>query len=565
MAVGKTPGVTCGLGQGGPPRAGGTDHLLLQRICILQKQAAGDNRPARDLTGRAAAFGRLTLPMAPVPHPCCDDLWPPEAIEAIRCASLELLGRVGVRVDAPCAAELLMAAGCTSGLQGRVLMPAAVVAAALAACPAEFTLLARDPARDIPISAAPGRIYVHNMGEAPDIADARTGEARRATFRDQVLAARVMHHGRYPDSINSLVTPSDVPGELHPLYSYLAIHAETDKYVGGPGLDFPWQASYLAEMAAAVADARPGERPSQARAIDMGFSPVSPLHLGTRVCDGVIAAARLGMVVQILTNPVAGTTAPAALAGALAQQDAEILAGVVLVQSAAPGSPCSYGARLSAADPRSGLLLCGAGEWALASVGATLLARRHGLACDCYGPDTSAKLLDMQAGYQQTVPTVVGALARPRFMSGIGAWGDTTTCQELLVIGDAVYRLVLDALEPPEWGVDALDVDAMIEGITGAMGYLGTRHTRRWMRRIGPAEDLSFGGGLDEWVAGGRKDAVDLAEERVAELIAREPVGLPDDVEAELCRLIDAAAARLGLSGHPDPRRLLAEARGGPR
>jgi hypothetical protein len=32
-------------------------------------------------------------------------------------------------------------------------------------------------------------------------------------------------------------------------------------------------------------------------------------------------------------------------------------------------------------------------------------------------------------------------------------------------------------------------------------------------------------------------------------------------VEAEICRLIDEAASRLGLSGHPDPRRLLDEAR----
>ena len=50
-----------------------------------------------------------------------------------------------------------------------------------------------------------------------------------------------MHHGRYPDSINSLVTPGDVPAELHPLYSYLAIAAETDKLIGGPGLDYAWQ------------------------------------------------------------------------------------------------------------------------------------------------------------------------------------------------------------------------------------------------------------------------------------------------------------------------------------
>jgi trimethylamine--corrinoid protein Co-methyltransferase len=489
------------------------------------------------------------------------DLWPPQAIEAIRAASFELLARVGAQVDSPRARGLLEAAGCTPGPQGRVLMPAAVVDAALAACPADYTVVARDPAFDVVMSAAPGAIRVHNMGEAPDVADARSGEARRATFRDQVLAARVMHHGRYPDSINSLVTPDDVPGDLHPLYSYLAIAAETDKLIGGPGLDFPWQARYLADMAEVVAGVRPGPRPRAACTIEMGFSPVSPLHLGRGVCEGIIEAVGRGMAVQVLTNPVAGTTAPASLAGALAQQDAEILSGVVLVQAAAPGAPCSYGARLSVADPRSGQLLCGAGHWALASAGATLLARRHGLACDCYGPDTSARTLDLQLGYQYAVPALTGALARPRFMSGIGSWGDTTTCLELLVVGDAVYRLVLDALEPPEWGADALDVEAMIEGITGAMGYLGTRHTRRWLRRIAPAEDLSSRSGLAEWVAGGRRDAVDLARERVATLVAREPVGLPDDAQTELCRLIDEAAARLGLSGHPDPRRLLDEAR----
>jgi len=498
---------------------------------------------------------------APAAHSCAADLWPPEAIKAIGAASLELLARIGVQVDSPRAADLLTAAGCTPGPRGRVLIPAAVVAAALAACPKEYTVVARDPAFDVVMDAAPGDIRVHNMGEAPDVADPRTGEARRATFRDQVLATRVMHHCRYPDSINCLVTPGDVPGELHPLYSYLAIAAETDKLIGGPGLDFPWQARHLAVMAEAVVGARPGERPGAARAIEMGFSPVSPLRFGPGVCDGIIEAVGLGMAVQVLTNPVAGTTAPASLAGALAQQDAEILAGVVLVQSVAPGSPCSYGARLSVADPRSGQLLGGAGRWALASVGATLLARRHGLACDCYGPDTSARTLDLQLGYQYAVPTLTGALARPRFMSGIGAWGDTTTCLELLVIGDAVYRLVLDALEPPEWGADALDVEAMIEGITGTMGYLGTRHTRRWQRLIRSSEDLSWRGGSEEWAAAGRPDALELARERVAELLARDPVGLPDDVEAELCRLIDEAAAQLGLSDHPDPRRLLDEAR----
>jgi len=96
--------------------------------------------------------------------------------------------------------------------------------------------------------------------------------------------------------------------------------------------------------------------------------------------------------------------------------------------------------------------------------------------------------------------------------------------------------------------------------VTGATGHLGTRHTRRWLRRVKAAEDLSYRGGDDEWAAAGRPDLVDRARARVAELVARPPVGLPADVESELCRLIDEAAAQRGITGHPDPHRLLAEA-----
>ncbi len=365
------------------------------------------------------------------------------------------------------------------------------------------------------------------MGEAPAVGDPRTGRSRPATFRDQALAARVMHQQRFPDSINSLVTPGDVPAELHPLYSYLAIAAETDKPIGGPGQDHAWQTPVLFEMASAVLSARPGGLPAGGIVLDMGYSPVSPLHLSAGVCDGIIAAARLGMAVQVLTNPVAGTTAPASLAGALAQQDAEILAGVVLAQAAAPGAACGYGARLSVADPRDGRLLCGAGQWALASVGATLLARRHGLACDCYGPDTSAPLVDVQAGYQQALPALAGALARPCMMSGIGAWGDASTCLELLVVGDAIYRQALDSLQPPAWDEDALDVDALIEGVTGRTGFLGTRHTRRWLRGNRASEELSWRGGTEEWIAAGSPDTLELARERVRQALAQSPSACP--------------------------------------
>ncbi len=45
--------------------------------------------------------------------------------------------------------------------------------------------------------------------------------------------------------------------------------------------------------------------------------------------------------------------------------------------------------------------------------------------------------------------------------------------------------------------------------------------------------------------------------------LAAAPVGLPADMEARLCDLIDEAGRAFGVSEWPDPRRLLDEARRG--
>ena len=45
------------------------------------------------------------------------------------------------------------------------------------------------------------------------------------------------------------------------------------------------------------------------------------------------------------------------MSAAEATQNAEVLAGVVLAQAAAPGTPVYYGPRLSSINPRTGLVL----------------------------------------------------------------------------------------------------------------------------------------------------------------------------------------------------------------
>jgi trimethylamine:corrinoid methyltransferase-like protein len=52
------------------------------------------------------------------------EFWPQEAIEAMHAASLQLLGRAGVRVGSQRARDVLLAAGCRAAPDDRVLIPA---------------------------------------------------------------------------------------------------------------------------------------------------------------------------------------------------------------------------------------------------------------------------------------------------------------------------------------------------------------------------------------------------------------------------------------------------------
>ncbi|MCX6363739.1 MAG: trimethylamine methyltransferase family protein [Actinobacteria bacterium] len=484
------------------------------------------------------------------------DIWPDEAIEAMHLASMALLERAGVKVESPAARGLFLAAGCALSAADRVLVPRAVVDDAVAACPASYSLAARDPERSLVLDAEPGVTYVHNMGGARDVIDSRTGAGRRARLSDQIRACRVMHSLVNQSQVTSLWQPEDVPDVLEPLYSYLVLAHETDKAIGGPGISHPFQARYLQEMAAVVTGA---DGSNDVYPVDLAFSPVSPLVLGGEVTDALVAQVRRGgAIIEILPCPAAATTAPGALSAALAQQNAEVLAGVVLTQLAAPGTPVYYGPRLSAVDPRSGVVVSGTPETGVASVAAVLLARRYGLACDCYGPCSDSKVVDAQFGYERAVNALLGVAARPRLLSGIGEMqAGVGSCLEVLVIDDEVLNNVFYALAERPWDADALDVEAMVDGVLSGRGFLGTRHTRRYIRSEFVTPLLSYRGGLNEWLASGRAGVADLAGEKVAALVGREPLGLPDDLLEELCGLIARCAAEIGVREYPDPRRAL--------
>ena len=80
----------------------------------------------------------------------------------------------------------------------------------------------------------------------------------------------------------------------------------------------------------------------------------SPRRFDEAMSDGLVAMAENGQPVVITPFTLMGAMAPVTLAAALAQQNAEVLFGVVLAQAVRPGTPVMYGAFTSNVDMRSG-------------------------------------------------------------------------------------------------------------------------------------------------------------------------------------------------------------------
>ena len=487
-----------------------------------------------------------------------DHLWPEETLDSIHETALLLLERVGFRIDSCEAETLLVAAGSGRGPYGRLTVPRSLVESTLSACPPSFALAARDGSSAMLVDAEPGPIHVHSMGGGRDMLDPYSGQARRALLSDLRACARVLHHLEHVDQVIPLVQPDDVPTVLEPLYSYLAMAVESDKVLGGGGVNSARQARHATSLARMLTGA---DGSDGCHGVCLAFSPVSPLHLGADVGDALVASAREGGVAcVILPCPAAGTTAPVVLSAALAQQHAEVLLGVVVAQLARSETPVVYGARLSAADLRTGRIVCGTPEGGLASVAATLLARRIGLACDCYGPETDAKITDAQFGWEHALNATLGMMARPRFLSGVGDCASGTgTSLEGLVLDDEILNNLFWLLSERPADSSALDLEAIAEGILSGKGFLATKHTRRYMRSEVVAPRVTYRGGDEEWRAAGLHSVTGIAHERVEAILSREPVGLADERFEGLCRGIDDAAREFGLSEWPDPRRLLGD------
>jgi trimethylamine--corrinoid protein Co-methyltransferase len=285
-----------------------------------------------------------------------------------------------------------------------------------------------------------------------------------------------------------------------------------------------------------------------AEVLSLGISPISPLFLPDDVVGAMMETARLGIALGPLPCPTAGATAPLSMAGALTQQNAEVLASVVLAQLVRPGLPIIYCGRLAMMEPRTGGSVWGGLELGLVSAGTVQVAHYYGLPVNVYGLSTNAHTLDIQSGYERALNSILPALAGADELSGIGEMGaGVMGSLAQMVCDDEIAASVRRLRRGFVVDEDALAVEVIGEVMNGSRNFLAEQHTVRYLR-AGEIllTKLAVRRHWDEWEKAGRAGMAERAQAKAERLLVEHEVPpLTADQERELDELMREAQQSL--------------------
>lgn len=464
-----------------------------------------------------------------------------EGLELVHGASSRILSELGIEFQDEETLEILKAHG-AAVKDGVARFDPSLVESWVAKAPRQFVQRARNPRHDITLGGDQ-TLFAPVYGP-PFVLDLE-GRRRSATMEDfqnfvrLASLARVIHQGG-----GAIVEPTDRPIATRHLDMLLALIQLSDKPFMG-SVTAPGHAADSVAMAEILFGAREiRERPALLALINAN----SPRRYDARMLGALKVYARARQGVIITPFLLQGAMAPVTLAGALAQQNAEVLAGIVLTQMIKPGAPVVYGSFLTTIDFRSGQPIFGSPESHLGTLASAQLARRYGLPFRGGGSFTSSKIPDAQAAAESVMSLLPTVTARAHLVLHAAGW-----LENGLVASYEKFALdceTLEALHHASRGLDlseeSLAMDAIAEVPPGGQ-HLETEHTVRHFRRSFRGGGLFDYASYESWQREGELDARARANLRVRRLLREHhPPPLDGAIEEELSAFVTRRRQALG-------------------
>jgi trimethylamine---corrinoid protein Co-methyltransferase len=454
----------------------------------------------------------------------------PDDIEDIHNTSMKVLAEVGVSFPHEDAIAAFEKHGAKTDGQ-MVYLEEQQLMDALETVPKQFTIHARDEEKSVIVGDG-SPVFAPAYG-APFLVDYETGK-REPTMEDYENLARLADALPNQDmSGHLMVEPSDVPSGAAHLHMLLANMVHSDKpFIGSAEGDIG--AIHTMEMASILL----GEDVVKSQPVTVGLiNSLSPLSYSDEMLRAMLKYAEWQQPVIIAALAMAGSTGPISLAGLLAMQNAELLAGVALTQLVSPGTPVLYGSTSTNIDMRTGALAIGSPELALMISAHAQLARHYGLPSRSGGALSDASFPDAQAGYEAMFSLLTTVNSGVDFVLHAGGILSSYLAfsYEKFVLDDELCGMMRRYENGIKVEPETLAYD-VIANVGAGGNYLTEMHTVKRCRSEFWTPAVSDRGGLEAWMGSGQLRAVGLAHQRCQSLLEEHEDAPLDETTARQLR-----------------------------
>jgi trimethylamine--corrinoid protein Co-methyltransferase len=372
-----------------------------------------------------------------------------------------------------------------------------------ATAPRDFMQHARNPANNIHIGGASA--VFSPCGGPPFVHDIDKGR-RYATTEDNLNLLKIAH--MLPSmhvSAGGICELMDIPipeRHLHAIYSQFHY---SDKPIKGSV-----RSTAAAHDTIAMTKIVFGENFLETNnCLYAGLNTNSPLVFDVTMMAAAKIYARANQAVLVSPYILAGAMGPVGLAGALAQQLAEAMAGLALVQLFRPGAPCAMGTFIGTISMQTGAPAFGTPESLQGITIAAELARRLGVPASCAGGAvTASKIPDAQAAYESTLTLQTTFLAGVNYISHGAGWlegGLTAGYEKMILDADLCEALQLVA-KPIDLSEEGQALDA-VRDVGPGSHFLGCDHTQRNFETAFWRPTVHDNKTYEQWTLEGSRDA----------------------------------------------------------
>ncbi|TDQ82065.1 trimethylamine--corrinoid protein Co-methyltransferase [Dongia mobilis] len=461
-----------------------------------------------------------------------------DQLEDIHQASLTILEEIGIEFMGSAARALFEQAGArVDHGSGLVRIPRAVIDTALKTAPACFRLTPRNPARAIELGH--DAVAFGLVAGPPNVHDCVIGR-RAGNLADY---QRLVSLAQCFDIIhllgNQVTAPQELPVATRHLDCYRANVTLTDKVYHCTAIGRERALDGIDMMAISRGLTR--EQMVDDPGVLTIISVNSPRRFDEAMSDGLMAMAEWGQAVVVTPFTLMGAMAPVSIAAALAQQNAEALAGIALTQLTRPGSPVVYGAFTSNVDLRSGAPAFGTAENARATMAGGQLARRYNLPYRASNASAS-NIVDAQAAYESQMSLWSSVMGGANLVYHGAGWmeGGLTASFEKIVLDVEMLQMMAGLIQPFDTSPAELGLDAQREVPPGGH-FFGAQHTLERYQHAFQQPLLSDWRSYPAWAEDGAKDATQRATAIWQQALAH---FTPPPLDPAIAEALDAFVAK---------------------